>query len=161
MALSFERLKEILTGFEVSYWTMPERPAVMFGMTARSGKGYMLGASVDSDGTLFQVRSVEYASCPPGHRHFRPVAQLLLALNYRYRAIKFALDPQDGEIAAFADLVLLDAEATPGQLMGLMGFFLNILDDCHERIQVTVATGEDPGEPPEEPEEPDEEEDVV
>src|SRR5690242_6598466 len=112
MGLSFEALTDILKSFEVSYWTSPDRPSVMFGMAASSGRRYMIGASVDGEGSFFQVRSVEYAHCPATHRHFGAVAKLLLGLNYHYRAIKFALDVEDGEVAVFGDLVLLGAEAT-------------------------------------------------
>ena len=130
--------------------------------------GTVLAILVFLTGAFFQVRSVEYAHCPINHKHFTPVARLLLALNYHYRAVKFSIDPQDGEVAAFGDLVLLDGEATSSQVMGLLSFFLNVLDESHERILTTLVTGLDPGERRPEPEpeepppaEPDEPDDVV
>jgi hypothetical protein len=145
MGLSFEGLTAILKDYGVGYWTNPDRPAVLFGMGSTSGRRFMVGASVDGEGSFLQFRSVEYAHCPVTHRHFGAVATLLLSLNYTYRAIKFSVDPKDGEVTAYADLVLLDAEATPAQVMGLLGFFLNVLDEGHERLLSALVTGTDPG----------------
>jgi hypothetical protein len=147
MALTFEAMTGILKELEVSYWTHPDRPSVMFGMGSSSGKRFVITASLDGDGAFFQVRTVEYAHCPATHPHYAPVARLLLSLNYHYRAVKFAIDPQDGEVVAFGDLVLLDGTATSAQVMGLLSFFLNVLDEAHERLLATLVTGIDPGEP--------------
>ncbi len=146
MGLTFEAMTDVLKEFEVTYWTHPARPAVMFGMGSSSGKRFVLTTSVDGEGAFFQVRSVEYAHCPTTHKYFPAVAKLLLALNYHYRAVKFSLDPQDGEVAVFGDLVILDGEATSAQIMGLLSFFLNVLDEGHARLMATLVNGVDPGE---------------
>jgi hypothetical protein len=144
---------EVLKTLEVPYWVSPDRPALMFGSRAKSGKRYMISASFDGDGSFFQLRSVEYGTCVVTHRHFTSVARLLLDLNYQYRGVKFSLDPRDGEIACFSDLMLFDAEATQVQIIGLVSFFLDIIDASFRRIMTTIETGEDPGEepPPEAP----------
>jgi hypothetical protein len=147
MGLTFEAMTDILKEYEVTYWLHPSRPAVIFSMGSPSGKRFVLTASVDGEGSFFQVRSVEYGHCPTTHKHFTAVATLLLALNYHYRAVKFSLDTEDGEITAFGDLVILDGEATAGQVMGLLSFFLNVLDESHERLLATLVNGVDPGEP--------------
>jgi hypothetical protein len=146
MGLTFEALTGMLKEYDVSYWTHPERPSVMFGMSTTSGKRFVITTSVDGEGSFFQARSVEYAHCPATHKNYTPVARLLLSLNYHYRAVKFSIDPQDGEVTAFADLVLLDSEATSAQVMGLLSFFLNVLDEAHERLLATLVNGVDPGE---------------
>jgi hypothetical protein len=150
MSLSMEQFTEVLKSLEVPYWTSPDRPALMFGSVAKSNKRYMVSASFDGDGAFFQLRSVEYGTCTVNHRNFAAVARLLLDLNYQYRGVKFSLDPRDGEIACFSDLLLFDAEATQTQIIGMVSFFLDIIDTCNQRIRVTIETGEDPGEEPEE-----------
>jgi hypothetical protein len=146
MPLTLDTFTEILKSLEVNYWTSPDRPAVLFGTGSKSGRRYMINANLDGEGAFFQLRSVEYNNCPVSHRHFVPVATLLLDLNYQYRGVKFSLDPRDGEIACFTDLMLFDNEATQVQVIGLIGFFLDIIDACAPRIRVTIETGTDPGE---------------
>jgi hypothetical protein len=166
MAMTFQDLTEILKGHDIVYWANPDRPSLMFGMAGASGRRFMLGASVDGEGAFFQARSLDYLHCPMNHPNFPAVARVLLALNYQYRAVKFGVDPNDGEVTAYADLVLLDAQVTSSQVMGLLGFFLNVLDASHGRLQTTLVTGADPGEPeagpaPAEEKGPEEEDDVV
>jgi hypothetical protein len=152
MPLTMPQFTDILKHLEVPYWVSPDRPALMFGAKSKSGKRYMISASFDGDGSFFQLRSVEYATCVVTHRNFPSVARLLLDLNYQFRGVKFSLDPRDGEIACFSDLLLFDADATQTQITGTVSFFLDIIDGSFRRIMVTIETGNDPGE--EEPEEP-------
>jgi hypothetical protein len=140
---------------KVRYFLEPHSGALLLGNTSPPGQQYMVSVNVTEEGSWIQLRTHNFASCPAGHPHFVPVLTVLAALNYHYRSIKYTLDPTDGEIAAFADLLVADTEPTVDQVFGLIGFFMRLLDEGCPRLMATIQTGKDPGPPaiPEQPEE--------
>ncbi len=145
MSLTFDKLQTMLKDAGIRYLLAPDQPMVAIGMMTESGRHVLIHCFLEVEGTLIQLRSNGYHLCPPDSPHRPMVVELLNALNHRLRLIKFTIDPADGEITAFSDLAILDSEATPGQLLGLVGFFMDRLREYTDRIEATIHTGNDPG----------------
>ena len=127
MALSFENFQAFLRDAQIRYLLAPDQPMAAIGVTTASGRHILVHCFIESEGTLLQLRTNGYLMCPPNSEHRPAVVNLLNELNHRLRLVKFTLDPFDGEITIFADLALLDSEPTAGQILGLIGFFMERL----------------------------------
>jgi hypothetical protein len=161
MALTFESLQAILRGAEIRYLLDPDRTMLAFGLTTPSGRHVLIHCFLEVEGTLLQLRTNGYLMCPLGGPHRLTVMALLNELNHRLRLVKFTLDPLDGEITVFSDLALLDSQPTGGQILGLIGFFMDRLREYCDRIETTIRTGTDPGDAVAEPTPDDSGDDVI
>jgi hypothetical protein len=146
MALTFENFQAILRGGDIHYLLAPDQTMAAIGMSTESGRYILVHCFLEATGTLLQFRTNGYLLCPPSSPHWTAVMTLLNELNFRLRLVKFTLDPSDGEVTVFTDLALLDSEATPSQVLGLIGFFMERLREYCDRIETTIRTGVDPGE---------------
>ena len=148
MAITMDDLKKLLDDGKLNYYLDPKRDAVLLGFGGLNGR-FQITISIQVDGRFLQFRSMGYASCPPDHPHLAAVHRLLLELAYTLRLVKFSWDPRDGEIAAFADIWLMDAKLTPEQFQRMLQNFIPALDTSFPRIRQTLESGKDPG--PEDP----------
>jgi hypothetical protein len=155
MPLSFEQFQTILRDAGVRYLIAPDQPMLAIGITLPGGRHVLVHCFLEVEGTLLQLRTNGFQSCPPDSPHRDAVVNTLNELNHKLRLVKFTLDPLDGEVTVFSDLALLDSLPTPAQVMGLVSFFMDRLRECSDRVETTVRTGVDPGdaEPPAEEEE--------
>jgi hypothetical protein len=151
MPATIEAIRGWFDTSDVRYMVDPHDGSLMFGGTGDAGQHFMMRLYVEAEGTWVQLRSVGFLKCPPDHKHLLQLLRLMVFLNYEYRCIKLGWDPKDGEIAAYADLLVSDSQPTKGQIFGLIGFFVARLGDVHPRLMVTLTTGQDPGDPKGEP----------
>jgi hypothetical protein len=148
MAITFDELKDLMDKEKLRYFVDPKRPVLMFGISGMFGK-YHVGISLFDDGNFFQIRSINNIFCPQKpkpHEHWAAVQTVIGELNTRYRLVKFAWDPSDGEVICYADLWLMDSRLTQKQLNRMLSNYFPALDMGSHRIQVTMDSGTDPGE---------------
>jgi hypothetical protein len=146
MPATIEQIRGWFDASDVRYMVDPNDGSLMCGGTGDAGQHFMMRLYVEAEGRWVQLRSVGFLKCPPDHKHLQPVLRLVAFLNYEYRCLKLGWDQKDGEIAAYADLLVADTQPTQGQIFGLIGFFVARLSDVHPRLMVTLTTGQDPGE---------------
>jgi hypothetical protein len=145
MATSYEAIRAMFDSRKIRYMIDPTYGSLLLGSTGPTGQQYWISLRVEVDGAWVQLRSFGYLNCPSSNKNVSAVHQLLASLNYQFRAIKFSWDVQDGEIAAFSDLLLADTQPSLDQIFAWIGFFFQQLDRAHPRIAATIATGKDPG----------------
>ncbi len=145
MSLTFDKLQSFLKESGIRFLLAPDQPMLAFGMMTESGRHVLIHCFLEIEGTLLQLRTNGYHLCPMDSPHRQAVLELINELNHRLRLVKFTMDPLDGELTAFSDLAILDSEPTASQILGLIGFFMDRLRDCAERIEQTIRTGTDPG----------------
>jgi hypothetical protein len=147
MSITFQALQELVQREGFQYYVHPTDSQLIFGILGMLGTHHV-SITLFEDGTFLQMRSVDSFYCPADHPRLGEVQTVLSALNTQYRAIKFAREPQQGEIVAFADHWIMDGTLTQEQLNRLLGQFLSKLDVGSHRIRVVIDTGCDPGEQP-------------
>jgi hypothetical protein len=147
MPLTFDGLQAILREGDIRYLLSPDQPMLACGLTTDAGRNVLVHIFLEVEGTLLQFRTSGYQLCPLDSPHQDTVLTLLNDLNHQLRLIKFTLDPMDGEITVFSDLAILDSQPTAPQILGLLGFFMDRLQEHSQRIEETIRTGIDPGEP--------------
>jgi hypothetical protein len=151
MATSYEAIRKLFDENKIRYMIDPSTNALILASSGSTGQQFLIWFRVEVDGAWIQLRSYGFLNCPASHQNIGPVLQLLASLNYQYRAIKLSWDVNDGEIAAFADLLLSDTVPTRDQIFSWVGFFFSQLDRAHQRLVPTIATGKDPGDAPPQP----------
>lgn len=140
MTCTVPQLRELLEGEGLRYYLIPDRDGVMVQMRGNEGE-YQFNILLELDWEFLQFRSIGYAHCPQGHPNLDVTLQVLGEANYRLRLMKFGWDPIDGEIAAYADLWIADAEITQGQFSRMANGFMSILDDEFPKIQKAIESG--------------------
>jgi hypothetical protein len=145
MALTLDRLKELVEGEDLKYFIAPDRPAVMMGFGGLHGR-YQVIVKSEVDGRFLQFRTISYLSCPADHSNIDAVLRVMGHLNYQLRLAKFGWDPDDGEIVVYADMWVEDGDPTQEQFKAMLRTFLPAMDLNHPRLQKTIETGVDPGE---------------
>lgn len=145
MAMTLDDLQGLLDEEGIKYFLAPNRPAVMAGFKGVFGS-YQVLMKLEVDGTFLQFRSQAYLNCEVGHDSLGEVLKVIGELNYSTRLVKIGWDPSDGEIVAYADMWLMDAELTLEQLKRMIGNYVPAIDMAHKRLKETVETGRDPGE---------------
>lgn len=146
MAISKDRLQELMRGENLRYFLAPDEPLVRFGIRGSFGD-YDVLVGLYEQGRFLQIRTIGYLQCPSDHRHLPVVLALLAEANFTRRLVKFGWDKGDGEIMAYADLWLMDADLTQEQFHAMMGGFVRGIDIEAGRLTETIRTGEAPGEP--------------
>jgi len=81
----------------------------------------------------------------PDRSYRTELVKAILDANDRYKIAKFGLDTDDGEVAAYIDLILADGTVTAGQLRRCMGVLLTVVLPVRRRLAAIVRTGRDPG----------------
>jgi len=144
MAYTLPELRELLEAEGLRYYLIPDREGVMLTLSGSNGRFQFL-ILLEEDGEFLQFRSIEYLSCPGDHPNLDATLRVLGELNYRLRLMKFGWDPRDGEIAAYVDLWIMDAEITNGQFGRMAQGFMSILDEEFPRIKEAIDSGTGPG----------------
>lgn len=144
MAYTLPRIRELLEAEGLHYYLIPDREGVMLTLTGSNGRFQFL-ILLEDEGEFLQFRSVEYLYCPEDHPHLDATLKVLGELNYRLRLMKFGWDPRDGEIAAYVDLWIMDAEISTGQFSRMAQAYMSILDGEFPRIKEAIDSGRGPG----------------
>ncbi len=145
MALTLEQLKSLVDGEGMHYFLAPDRAALLLGFRGMFGR-YQVLINLELEGTFLQFRTMGYLNCPSDHPHLTAVLKVLGSINYQKRFVKLGWDPNDGEIAVYADAWLQDGTLTQSQFGRMMNNYLPVLDVSYGRLKKTMETGEDPGE---------------
>src|SRR5262249_25601103 len=69
----------------------------------------------------------------------------ILQACYQYKLVKFAFDPSDGEVVAYIDVFLVDAQLTKAQFERCLNVLRNVVMPACNRFKSIVSTGHDPG----------------
>lgn len=145
MTLTMERLKALLEGEKLKYFLDPAMDKLMLSARGLHGS-YQLLILLELEGKFIQFRSMNYHSCPVGHKHLDAALQLLGGLNYQLRFVKFGWDSSDGEVVVYGDSWIEDGDLTQGQFGRMVHAYLSMMDLNYSRIDQVIRTGEDPGE---------------
>jgi hypothetical protein len=145
MALTMKELQKLVEGEDFRYFVDPTRDALMLGASGLNGT-YQFIILLEVQGQFVQFRTIGYLHCPADHPNLKEVLEVLGELNYSLRLVKFARDPSDGEIVAYADVWVMDGTLTQKQFGRMIHNFLPSIDLNSDRIKRTLETGEDPGE---------------
>ena len=146
MTCFLPHLRNLLEGEGLRYYLIPDQEGVMLAVRGTEGK-YQFKILLELEGEFLQFRSIDFLHCPQGNPNLQPTLEVLGEANYRLRLMKFGWDPTDGEIAAYADLWIADAESTQGQFSRMANGFMSILDDEYPRILAAIESGVGPGDP--------------
>jgi len=145
VSLTLDDLKKLVDKEGLQYFIDPKRPALLMGMSGMCGK-YRVVMRLHDDGAFLQIRTTDYLTCPPNHPHLTAVLKALMQINFRHRLVKYGWDPNDGEIAGYADLWVMDSSVTQAQFNRMLQNFFPCIDMDYGRLQKVMETGKDPGE---------------
>ncbi len=143
MAAEISELKRLLDQSGVRHVDGP-RGEILVMVDARPEPVNLVVSRVD-DGKLVQLRTVGLLNGPE-RRYRRVLLKALLEANHRYKVVKFAFDPSDGEVVAYVDVLLGGARMTHTQMERYLRTMRTIVARTRTRAQAIVATGADPGE---------------
>ena len=146
MTCTLPQLRELLEGHDLRYYLIPDQEGVMLTVVGTENR-FQFRILLEADGEFLQFRSDGYLFCPQGHPNLMTTLQVLGAANYRLRLMKFGWDPTDGEIAAYVDLWIMDAEITQDQFGRMADAFMSILDDEYAVFKAAMESGIGPAAP--------------
>ena len=144
MAITFERLQELLRAEGLKYFIDPTGCRVMLSGTGLSGT-YQFGIALESEGQFLQFRSLHLLRCPLDHPNLKAVLEVIAHVNLQFRYVKTAWDASDGEIVMYGDSWIADNTLTERQFHTLFGNFVTALDLHSPRIRKVIETGHDAG----------------
>ena len=144
MPLSMQQLQSLVDRQELRYLVDPHNPMLILDVRGTDGT-YRFAISLQVEGQFLQFRSIGYLSCVPDDPHLGEVLKVLGSVNFRNRLVKYAWDPSDGEIAAYADVWIMDGTLTDGQFERVLHNFVTTIDGDYLRIKTAAETGSDPG----------------
>ena len=134
MSITFDKLQELFKREGLYYFMRPEFCQLIFGITGSYGK-FQLMASLLDKGTFLQLRTLDNVYCPPSHIHAFKILTMLGDLNARYRFVKFAWDPSNGEIIGYGDHWISDNSLTQQQLTQMLAVYVPIVDTAYQRAR--------------------------
>lgn len=140
MTYTMPKLRELLDGEDLRYYLIPDRDGVMLTLRGDNGR-FQFVVLLEEDGEFLQFRSTEFLYCPLDHPHLEDLLRIIGELNYRMRLVKFGWDPTDGEIVAYVDQWIMDAEITQQQFSRMMSAYMNIVDDEFPKLQAAIESG--------------------
>lgn len=144
MAITLDHTKQMLDEAEIGWVEGPEQTLLF-----RLGDGEeQLNIVLDlpSEGRIVQLRTVKMLMAPD-LTHRNALLTALLSSNDKLKLIKFAFDPEDGEVCAYVDLVLGEASLTERQFLRCISSLQHMAGNGLGRFREIVRSGEDPGLP--------------
>lgn len=143
MPLTMEQLKSRVERQDLRYFVDPHQPMLLLDVQGANGT-YRFLISLQDDGQFLQFRTVGYLTCTADNPHLPEVFKVLGVVNYENRLVKYGWDSSDGEIAAYADVWIMDGTLTDGQFARVLQNFVPIIDSDFVRIKTAADTGRDP-----------------
>jgi hypothetical protein len=141
MPLTIDMLTRALKSIDLRPLIDPEYPNMLFvHVQVAEDRAFNFSISIDADGAILQCRSHQYLFCKDTHPNFGAVLRELALINYKFRFTKFGWDT-DGEVAAWADLLLADSEPTQEQISGLVVSFVRCAAESYGTIKQTMEHG--------------------
>lgn len=139
MAISNELIKSFLNLKNVKYLYDPEKETFIISFTP-----HVLLIRLEEGGEFLQIRTLNFHQYEDGP-HKETILQMIAAMNYRRKLVKFGYDPDDGEINGCIDIPIEDAELTETQFFRCVAALLEAIDEGNQRIIKILESGEDPG----------------
>ena len=143
MPLTMTDLRGLADRAGLRYFIDPQRDALLMSIRGMHGVHHVL-IILELDGNFLQFRTVDNAFCPLGHPYLEKVLRVIGSINFRTRVLKVGWDPSDGEIAAYADMWVIDGVVGQVQFESMLQNFLTAFDMNYPRLMQTLATGVDP-----------------
>lgn len=134
MATTMGELRALLDGMGLKYYLHPNKPMVLASFGGNNGS-YRIGILLEFDGEFLQFRTMSYEHCAADAASLPEVLELIGGLNFRQRLIKYGWDSSDGEIAAYADMWLMDTKLTQQQLQRMLQNYIGALDRNHPELE--------------------------
>jgi len=144
MTCNQAQLVALLEAEDLQYYLIPNREGVMLTFTG-SGHLFQFKIYIELDQRFVQFKSVNFLACPMDHPNLLTTLKVLGEANFRLRLMKFGWDPTDGEIAAYADIWLMDAEFTEEQFGRSIRAYMSILDDEYPKFKAAIDAGTSSG----------------
>jgi len=145
MAISESRLRSLLE--ECGVTLLPATDSVIPFVLSHGGERLCAVAVTSNEGRIVQFRTVGMIETQ-GTRHRRELLAALLHACYEYKLVKFAFDHDNGEVLAYIDLFLDEAQLTKQQCQRCINALRNVVLGNKDRFQKIIDTGQDPGKPP-------------
>jgi hypothetical protein len=139
MATTVEEIKEFLDTKEVKYLYDQQKEVFVISFAPN-----VLLVRLEENGEFLQFRTLNFYQYKTG-KYKEGILQLLCALNYQRKLIKFGYDPEDGELNGCVDIPIEDCGLTARQFFRSMAALLEALEEARHRIMVLLETGKDPG----------------
>ena len=144
MAVTFERLQDLVKAEGIRFYLHPTAARLGFQVRGVSGL-YDLRIALEQDGTVLQIHSRRLLECSPDHPHLGQLLHTLATIDHELVLFKLGWEPVKGEVIAYTDALVGDAELTQQQVRSLMGTYLVGLERSVPRLQHVLRTGLDPG----------------
>lgn len=148
MAMTISELRQLVNGTGLHYWIDPDRPALFFGATGNSGPFDFI-IHLDAEGRFLQFRTFRYKACPSGCPHLGVLLRALAEMNALHRWIKYAWDPDYGEVILYGDMWVMDGTVSFEQFGVMLTSLLHTIDGNNPRVAAIIEKGVDPGGRPE------------
>lgn len=97
-----------------------------------------------SEGHIVQFRTLNLLTAEPGPHRLTLLTALATA-NDKLKLVKFGLDPEDGEVCGYIDLVVGGGTLTEQQFVRCLQSLLHMVGRAATRFRTIISTGEDPG----------------
>jgi hypothetical protein len=108
------------------------------------GESIHVLAFLINDGRIVQFRTLNLVRAS-GQRHRAALLTGLLRATLQYKLVKFTLDFNDGEVIAYIDMFLGDAEFTRRQCRRCIDTLRRVVVPSKKRFEKLAQTGVDPG----------------
>ena len=139
MAISIDEIRGFLDGKEVKYLYDPQKETFVISFTP-----HVVLIRLEEHGEFLQFRTLNFYQYKDG-KHKTTIMDMLLAMNYRRKLVKFGYDSDDGEVNACVDMPIEDGGLTNTQFFRCMAALLEALEEGRQRIGIILETGKDPG----------------
>lgn len=139
MPIMIEDIRNFLDSKEVKYLYDSQKETLVISFTP-----HVLLIKLEENGEFLQFRTLNFYQYKKG-KYKQVILQMLVAMNYKRKLVKFGYDPEDGEINACVDIPIEDAVFTSAQFFRCMAALLEALEESYQRIIHILETGKDPG----------------
>ncbi len=142
MAVSPADLKRLLDQAGLDYVEGPEE-TLLFRLDVGNEQ---LNMVIDrpSEGRIVQFRTLKMLMAPEV-AYRRMLLSALATSNDKLKLVKFALDPEDGEVCTYIDIVVGDGGLTKKQFLRCIHALQHLVIRAIDRFRKIIATGVDPG----------------
>ncbi len=139
MSISIETLKGFLNEKQVKYLYDADKEVFVISFSPN-----VILVRLEEHGEFLQFRTLNLFQYKEG-KHKSTILQMLAAINYQRKLVKFGYDSDDGEINCCIDIPIEDNLLTHTQFFRCMAALLEALNEARNRYNTILETGKDPG----------------
>ncbi|NJN48967.1 MAG: hypothetical protein HC805_03180 [Alkalinema sp. RL_2_19] len=116
------------------------------GSMRKRSSNFLIIIQLDEEGEFFEVYAPRVITGVKEHPYKSEILQTMLCISWETKMLQWEYDPADGEIRAIIEFPLEDAELTERQFNRCLYSLVQLVDELAlPRLQMVMATGEDPG----------------